>query len=148
MNIKAVFLENPLTKNANLNDYKSYFLNYKDEDWEYSNSGSFEYNRNDGQKIILFFVNYINHGFSFRYDYNIPNAREGQSWYSVNDKSSMDIIVDAGDETLIPQGSCLSLKLAWEIICDFFENPNQKSNKTSWMNSNQIDWSDAESKYW
>lgn len=141
MKIVSCFPGLPDNKNANLDDYSRYFLEYQKEYWdEFGGEGYFEYQSDNGD-VILFFVDYFGKGVSLRYDYNIPSVKEGTCWYSVGEKEKMQEIVDADCDLFIPLGSCLSPEAAFSVISDFFMDPLNKSDKVKWVDADELDWS-------
>ncbi|WP_143312771.1 hypothetical protein [Chitinophaga eiseniae] len=109
------------------------------EELEYANGGYFEYRMKDGAAIILFFVARTPDQFSFRYDYNVPDARNGTAWYSVTDAHTRTVI-DAGDEQYVPLVSFVSLPVALEIVMQFFRQPEEKSAAANWQQADFFDW--------
>ncbi len=141
MKIFSSFPGVPDRENANLDDYSKYFIEYKKEYWdEHGGEGCFKYQSNNGD-VIIFFVDYFGKGISLRYDYNIPNVKEGLCWYSVGKKERMQEMVDASSDLYIPLGSCLTPDVAFSVIKDFFIDPLNKSKKIEWVNADDLDWS-------
>nr|WP_295865120.1 hypothetical protein [uncultured Chitinophaga sp.] len=109
------------------------------EDLEYANGGYFEYRMKDGAAIVLFFIARTPDQFSFRYDYNVPDARSGTTWYSVTEKD-IRTTVDAGDEQYVPLVSFVSLPVALEIITQFFRQPGDRPAAASWQRADFFEW--------
>lgn len=136
--IRTQFLNEDFKSDSDINDYKSYFFDQESNGNEYSNSGYFEYKHETGD-IILFFVT-VNGKFSLRYDDNTPNSSLKPSYYSIGNPDTINEIIDAGDENMIPLGSLLDADITWLIINDFFDSPEQKSSSVKWVNAEELDW--------
>ena len=141
--IGAQFLIDDFKSDSNINDYKPYFLDYEANKNEYSNSGYFEYKHEVGGDITLFFVT-VNGEFSLRYDYNVPNSSSEPSYYSIGNPDTINEIVDAGDENMIPLGSLLNADAAWLALNEFFNNPKQKPASIKWINAEELNWDGVE----
>lgn len=102
------------------------------EDLTYANGGYFEYCTGDNPAVILFFIARTPEQFSFRYDYNVPDAHSGTAWYSVTDTYTRTI-VDAGDEQYVPAVSFVNRTTALEIIRQFFLQPEEKPAAANWQ---------------
>ncbi|MGE8290236.1 MAG: hypothetical protein ACN6ON_01095 [Sphingobacterium sp.] len=136
--IGAQFLYEDFKPDSDINDYRSYFLDYNTHKSEFSNSGYFEYKSKVGDIILLFVA--VNGRFSLRYDYNIPDSSTEPSYYSIGNMDNINKIIDGGDENMIPFGSLLESTIAWMVITDFFDEPKQKSSTIQWINAEELDW--------
>ncbi|NIF05928.1 hypothetical protein F3J23_10795 [Chryseobacterium sp. Tr-659] len=137
--IKTTFLDKVNNENLSKSDVVNLFKNLNDTDLEYSNTGYLQFEISDESNIILQFSAVDKENISFRYDENIPNVRNGQSWYSSNG-SDYSEIVDAGDENYVPKNSFLNMEKTVNIISEFFENPKQKPSVVFWTNAEDFDW--------
>lgn len=141
MSIHAIFPGFSNKSDANISDYSSFFTDYSPKYWEeHGGDGAFEFKSNQGS-VILFFFECMGGGFSLRYDYNIPDIKNGSCWYSIGDNEKINHLIDVNDGLYIPQGSCLEPVLALSVIDDFFKTPLNKSSKVEWINADDIDWS-------
>lgn len=132
--INTTFLDKIDNEGVDKNKVIDLFQNLKKEDLEYSNTGYFQFNISNGSSVILHFSAIDNENISFRYDENIPDARNGESWYSSNDSSDSKI-VDAGDENYVPKNSFLNVSKTIKVIDEFFDNPLVKPNAVGWTNA-------------
>ncbi|PYF73002.1 hypothetical protein [Pedobacter nutrimenti] len=114
------------------------FINLNNVDLTYSNTGYFQLRISDESNIILHFSILNKESISFRYDNNIPNSRDGDSWYTSKGNEDFKMI-DAGDENYVPENSFLPLYLSLELITAFFNHPLEKSNVVNWNNVNNFD---------
>ncbi len=113
------------------------FINLNDNDLAYSNTGSFQLKISDESNIILHFSILNKENISFRYDENIPNSRDGDSWYTSNENEDSKMM-DAGDENYVPENSFLPLPLSLELITAFFNNPKEKPDIVNWNDVNNF----------
>ncbi|NML41061.1 hypothetical protein HHL17_27960 [Chitinophaga sp. G-6-1-13] len=115
------------------------FSRLRQKDLEETNGGYFEYLMDQGTAIILFFIIRTPDEISFRYDYNVPDARHGTAWYSVTDTHDRTT-TDAGDEQYVPVVSFVDMPAALEIITQFFLRPEEKPAHVSWMPADFFEW--------
>jgi hypothetical protein len=148
MSIKGIFLDKLSSNNLDIKEIEPYFTHYNPAEWEISNSGSFTHELEGNGNIVLYFVKSNDFGFSFRYDLNSPNEREGTSFYSLSNRETINEFTDAGDMDFVPLGSCINdNEKAFAIIKDFFTNPKQKSAFIEWIGVDEIDWTALDEKY-
>ncbi|MCH5599227.1 hypothetical protein [Niabella ginsengisoli] len=142
--IAVQFLNEDFVTDSKMDNYKPYFLDHDINKSDISNSGYFEYKHKDGDIVLLFIAH--DGKFSLRYDYNILTTTNSSqpSYYSVFDPNHMNEIIDAGDENMIPLGSLVESNQAWAIICDFYQNPEEKSSRIQWLDAEEINWGDIE----
>jgi hypothetical protein len=118
----------------------SLFQNLNPKDLAYSNTGYFQYEISDESDVILHFSIMDLENISLRYDENIPDRRNGLSWYSVNQTKQFKNIIDVGDENYIPNNSLLSPTKVISVIDEFFNDPLKKPMAINWKNSEDFDW--------
>lgn len=116
------------------------FRNLNPTDLEYSNTGYFQYRISAESDVILHFSIMDPENISLRYDENIPDRRNGNSWYSVNQTKQFKNIIDVGDENYIPNNSLLSPTKVISVIDEFFNDPLKKPMAINWKNSEDFDW--------
>ncbi|SEW52897.1 hypothetical protein [Chitinophaga arvensicola] len=137
-NIRVTFLDKIDNEMTGSKEALDLFINLDKDDLIYSNTGYFQSGISDESSIILHFSILNKESISFRYDENIPNTREGKSWYTSNGKQNLKMI-DAGDENYVPENSFLPLHLSLALITAFFNDPREKPDMVSWSDVNDFD---------
>lgn len=136
--IHTTFLDQINNKTIGKKEALDLFINLNNNDLTYSNTGYFQWRISDESNIILHFSILNKENISFRYDKNIPNSKEGDSWYTSNENEDFKMM-DAGDENYVPENSFLSLHLSLELITAFFNNPREKPNIVNWRDVNNFE---------
>ena len=137
-NIRITFLDQIDNEIIEKKEALDIFINLNNNDLMYSNTGYFQLGISDESNIILHFSILNKENISFRYDKNIPNSRDGDSWYTSNENEDFNMI-DAGDENYVPENSFLPLHLSLELIAAFFNNPREKPNVANWSDVNNFE---------
>ncbi|WP_343744006.1 hypothetical protein [Chitinophaga sp.] len=139
MTIYTTLLDQTFAETIPLENVTAVFSRLRQKDLQETNGGYFEYLMDEGAAIILFFIMRTPDEISFRYDYNVPDARQGTCWYSVTDTHDCSI-TDAGDEQYVPQASFVDMPAALEIITQFFQRPEEKPARVNWMPADFFEW--------
>ncbi|MDR2273719.1 MAG: hypothetical protein LBF27_22620 [Sphingobacterium sp.] len=138
--IKTTFLDTINYEEIDNSKVISLFQNLNLKDLAYSNTGYFQYEISDESDVILHFSIMDLENISLRYDENIPDRRNGLSWYSVNQTKQFKNIIDVGEENYIPNNSLLSPTKVISVIDEFFNAPLKKPMAINWKNSEDFDW--------
>jgi hypothetical protein len=136
--IRTTFLDQIDNKIIEKKEALDLFINLSKNDLTYSNTGYFKLEISEEDNIILHFSILNKENISFRYDENIPNTRDGDSWYTSNGNQDFKMM-DAGDENYVPENSFLPLHLSLELIAAFFNNPREKPNIVNWSDVNNFE---------
>lgn len=140
---KCFFLDNAVSTVPQLESYADFFLHYQPSKWQIgSGDGVFSFVSNEGDRYDLFVLENPDLGISVRSNSRCRADTEGHEFYSVAFHEKIHQIVDAGDEQFAPAGSFLKPEVAWLAVEDFFNDPQQKSERIQWIASNDIVWPD------
>ncbi len=140
-NLSFSFLDMDSGKASDLPRIESAFIAYTPEQWR-EGAGDGMFTCTDDEKGVsdLYLIDDGKGQVSVRYNHRNNGERRGVEFYSVGDRSSIDTIVDVGEDQFVPKGSLIDPSLAWKVLNEFVSSPYETPKSVEWIPSQDVSW--------